>query len=197
MRERAKEALKAACDGKVPFMSEEKVKAALEEPEWLYVVSSSSKYFKYDGMSFGVGDESGYVYHAQCRAATPEEYASAERERDQATMVSKARVLLKDLEHDILDRGERPCGTDNVLEGEVMFDTTNVYGSGSWWVVGTEWIWYVRNNGMDGDDWSRNNVRTGGAGAIGVRVSYDKGLHDKLLSVKASFDGVGTKSFHK
>ena len=34
-----------------------------------------------------------------------------------------------------------------------------------------EYIWAVTNNGMDGHDWSRNNIRTGGAGAIGHRYS--------------------------
>ncbi|MBK7814503.1 MAG: hypothetical protein IPJ52_09450 [Rhodocyclaceae bacterium] len=28
----------------------------------------------------------------------------------------------------------------------------------------------AQNNGMDGDNWSANNVRTGGAGAIGWRM---------------------------
>ena len=41
-------------------------------------------------------------------------------------------------------------------------------------------IWYIENNGMDGDDWSRNNVMTGGAGAIGWMIPYDKKLADEL-----------------
>ena len=31
-------------------------------------------------------------------------------------------------------------------------------------------IWHITNNGTDGDDWSRNNVSTGGAGGIGRRM---------------------------
>ena len=30
-------------------------------------------------------------------------------------------------------------------------------------------IWHVVNNGGDGDCWANNNIRTGGAGAIGRR----------------------------
>jgi len=50
----------------------------------------------------------------------------------------------------------------------------NIYGGGEWFVVekdpsGTEYVWHVLNNGRDGDDWSKNNVDTGGAGAIGYR----------------------------
>ena len=45
----------------------------------------------------------------------------------------------------------------------------NIYGGGAQYVITAEYIWHVRNNGMDGDDWSRNNIHTGGAGAIGTR----------------------------
>lgn len=42
-------------------------------PEYLYVLTASRRYYREDGMSFGVGDESGYVYSATCRPATEEE----------------------------------------------------------------------------------------------------------------------------
>lgn len=42
-------------------------------PEYLYVLSASQRYYREDGMSFGVGDEKGYVYSAVCRAATEAE----------------------------------------------------------------------------------------------------------------------------
>jgi hypothetical protein len=80
---------------------------------------------------------------------------------------------------DIKARGERPDGS-NVPEGVRVHDTQNLYGGGDWFVVGSDWIWYVQNNGMDGDDWAVNNVRTGGAGAIGWRVPYDPELAAKL-----------------
>lgn len=35
---------------------------------------------------------------------------------------------------------------------------------------------------MDGDDWSRNNVRTGGAGAIGRRIPADAALTAQVLA---------------
>jgi len=47
-------------------------------------------------------------------------------------------------------------------------------------VVGPKGIWFVRNNGADGDDWSINNVLTGGAGAIGWVVPYDKTLAEEI-----------------
>lgn len=36
------------------------------------------------------------------------------------------------------------------------------------------------NNGRDGDNWSRNNVTTGGAGAIGWRIPYDEAVACEL-----------------
>jgi len=43
-----------------------------------------------------------------------------------------------------------------------------------------KYIWYIQNNGGDGDDWSVNNVLTGGAGAIGWRVAYEQELAERL-----------------
>ena len=54
-----------------------------------------------------------------------------------------------------------------VLNGEILLDTFNIYGGGWQIVIDERYVWLVDNNGMDGDDWSRNNIRTGGAGAIG------------------------------
>jgi len=59
----------------------------------------------------------------------------------------------------------------------------NIYG-GEWWVIQPEWIWHIRNNGHDGDDWGRNNVNTGGAGAIGVRVPFSEELAEKITELK-------------
>ena len=73
------------------------------------------------------------------------------------------------------------------VEGEKIqnpLNPENPWGGGEWWVIQESWIWYVRNNGFDGDNWSVNNVQTGGAGAIGVRVPYSDELADKIRSLK-------------
>lgn len=73
------------------------------------------------------------------------------------------------------------------VEGEVIQHPTNpknAWGGGEWWVIQPEWIWYIRNNGLDGDDWGRNNIETGGAGAIGVRVPFSEELADKIRGLK-------------
>lgn len=58
-------------------------------------------------------------------------------------------------------------------EGKTIYLDRNIMsGGGSWLVVenNRDYLWYVQNNGHDGDDWSVNNVETGGAGAIGYRL---------------------------
>lgn len=158
--------------------------------EYLYVVEASSRYISEDGMSFGVGDEEGYHYTAQCRPATDEESAPLRQQIEEREQKKAAEQRRKALAAQIREQGEKPEGSHSP-EGERITDRQTTYGGGDWFVVGEEHIWYVLNNGADGDDWSRNNVRTGGAGAIGWRVPRTQELADELLSIAAIF-GEGT-----
>jgi len=79
--------------------------------------------------------------------------------------------------------GERPDGW-NHTEGEWVLDSGNIYGTGSWFVINIDYIWYVRNNGMDGDDWGLNNVITGGAGGIGYRITFRQDIADELIRLQ-------------
>lgn len=77
----------------------------------------------------------------------------------------------------------RPGFEKMLVEGERIDDpffSQDLYGSGQWWVIQPNYIWFIKNNGMDGDNWSLNNVETGGAGAIGVRVPYSEDLAEKI-----------------
>lgn len=60
----------------------------------------------------------------------------------------------------------------------------NIYGGGAYLHVTNDYLYIVKNNGGDGDDWSRNNYNTGGAGAIVVRVDRTKEVDDFLNSAK-------------
>lgn len=156
-------------------------KRIIEEggPKYLYVVKASEEYVRYDGMSFGVGDESGYLFGADCREATAEEAAPLmERERKAAEKKAAEREIFE-IERSIRENGECPEG-HNEPEGDYVLDTQNIYGGGDWFIIGAEHIWYVKNNGMDGDAWAHNNVRTGGAGAIGWRVPFDASLAENI-----------------
>jgi|WetSurMetagenome_2_1015567.scaffolds.fasta_scaffold03660_2 hypothetical protein len=87
----------------------------------------------------------------------------------------------------IQDKGEYFKSEQQInLKGTVYFDTMNIYGGGSYLLIddNKEYIWNVENNGMDGDNWSKNNIRTGGAGAIGYRIKFEGDVKDyfqKLL----------------
>lgn len=151
-------------------------------PEYITVVRSESRYFPEDGLSFGVGDEDGYTYTADCRAATESEAAPV-RIRIAAREVKKSALKrLAEIKNQIQETGERPEGIHQP-EGEIILDTQTIYGGGDWFVINPENIWYVRNNGADGDNWSCNNVRTGGAGAIGWKIPNNPTVADEIRKI--------------
>ncbi len=158
-----------------------------DAPEFLYVLTASARYIREDGLSFGVGDESGHVYSAICRPATDEESAPLRQEIAELAAKRMAAGRLQEIRKQIIEEGEWPEPTDGQLspEGETIpfGPGQNIYGGGAWFVVGSEWVWYVINNGSDGDDWSSNNVRTGGAGAIGRRVPATAELSWQIKSL--------------
>ena len=97
-----------------------------------------------------------------------------EEEKRKAEIAEKRRV--DNLEDELFSQGEYTSEekTQIVLDGivyERLGKGHNIYGGGVQYVVTDDHIWHVQNNGMDGDDWSRNNIRTGGAGAIGRRFN--------------------------
>lgn len=146
-------------------------------------VESHGKMFRADedtaSLGGPVGIEGEWVRYAYLRTATAEEIAVAEASEAKRLEESEQKRLRREAVSEavtvIMETGERPDGWHEP-EGEMIGRGPTAYGTGDWFVIGVDDIWYVRNNGMDGDDWSRNNVRTGGAGAIGYRVPYDPDL---------------------
>lgn len=131
------------------------------------------------------GERGAYAYY---RDATPEETTALEQreaEVDRAASARKAKdVALSSARKSIVEQGDRP--TSGMPSGEVLHDTFNIYGGGDRFVIDGDAIWYIRNNGADGDNWSHNNITTGGAGAIGWRVPYSQELADQIrMDVKA------------
>lgn len=153
--------------------------------KYLYVVKASERYFKYDGLSFGVGDESGYVYTAHCRKATTEEATSLIEKKKKAEERKAVQNELAEIKTQIQETGERP-EEDVTLNGEIICEENKhlvVSGGGTWFVIEENAIWFVQNNGGDGDDWSYNNICTGGAGAIGWKVPYNTELANRLRKI--------------
>jgi hypothetical protein len=107
------------------------------------------------------------------RHKDPEDCAKVQAERkirnEAARTKGEARknlmLMCTKSEYFVEGTGHRPPGD------QIWIDKNSIgYGGGTWVVIepGENYFWYVRNN--DGDDWSRNNVQTGGAGAIGYRL---------------------------
>lgn len=95
--------------------------------------------------------------------AIPVRQAEEERKRQQEREVQEAQGWLGDL---VQATGEKPANPAHP-EGEVIFDTRNIYGSGQAFVIVSDHeVWLLKANGMDGDDWGRNNLR----GQIGWRA---------------------------
>jgi hypothetical protein len=86
-----------------------------------------------------------------------------------------------------LEKKQRIKETDYSPQGEEIqhpLNPRNIYGSGEWFVIEKDRILYILNNGMDGDDWSLNNVRTGGAGAVGFEIPKTDEVMNALKRIK-------------
>jgi hypothetical protein len=120
-------------------------------PEWLYIMTAKRSYIREDGLSFGVGNDSGYYYTATARAATEAEYASAAEQYAKAeTARAQAKVraeAIKEIEA-MCRAGER-VGDENspIPSGTQIIAREGVQGSGreiivlgednvSWWCSG-------------------------------------------------------------
>lgn len=126
------------------------------------------------------GERGCYCYY---RMATADEIVALERaeraEADRIAIEQARQAEIESIRQEIQQNGECPAGQHRPV-GERFCSTGNLHGSGSWFVVGHDGIWFIQNNGMDGDDWSRNNIITGGAGAIGWRVPYSEALAHRI-----------------
>lgn len=65
---------------------------------------------------------------------------------------------------------EKALKLEEIYIPELGFEGDDIYGGGKWLMQDDENIYYAVNNGRDGDDWSRNNFPTGGAGAILYKI---------------------------
>lgn len=110
--------------------------------------------------------------------ALTDDEAKAVRDRPYALKSAKK------IEQFILTNGEFP--KSDRPEGKIVLDTHNAYGSGDSFVIGEQYIWYVRGHGMDGDDWSQNNS----GGDMVWRIPYSKEIADKLAEANGILDGL-------
>ena len=152
--------------------------------QWLVVERVQSQYLGDDAMSMG-GDIDGYVHISYCREATQDEIDAHEQRLEQQRLERSRQKRLEEMAAESRQHGETPEAWQEPEGQKIDIEPQTPYGGGEWFVVGDTWLWYVRNNGMDGDCWDRNNVRTGGAGAIGWRVPTEeyRELADEILEM--------------
>lgn len=165
------------------------------------VTHCRGEYVRADGMSFGVGDECGYIWETRLRPATEAETAPVRAAEEASARKRAAKALLGSFWQPMWRDGtyDRPeaseaGGRSWALQGDEIpmpGEARNLYGGGRWFVLDEPGgrIWLVQNNGRDGDDWSRNNVRTGGAGAIGRWVPWDAEFAARIRELAAAAGG--------
>lgn len=163
-------------------------KISKENVDWYYVIKAWKKYIREDGLSFGVGDDSGYIYYAKIRPATEEESKDKILEKEEKKNKSEKMKEIKEIIEYIQKNGEEPT-IDKLIkvEGKTYYFNENqiIYGGGSWLTIQPDKLWYIVNNGRDGDDWTRNNVETGGAGAIGKYIlKSDKNFDEYVNKIE-------------
>lgn len=65
------------------------------------------------------------------------------------------------------------------------WEGADIYGGGYWAHQDENYFYRIINNGSDGGDWSLNNYRTGGAGAIAYRTPLTDEVKAILTKIKA------------
>ncbi len=145
-------------------------------PEYLTILRTNSQATREAGQ---------FLDTAQARAATLEEIALVHEAFRRQQRREAALQRLQTLADQVQQTGERPPG-QHTPQGRRCFNTEDSEGGGNWWIISDQWIWYILNNGMDGDDWSQNNIRTSGAGAIGWRLPRTEALLAQLTDIWSS-----------
>ena len=166
----------------------------LRDGRILTVVQVSKEYFDEDGLSFGVGDDEGWLYSAECRLADEDASGELKERENKREKKKKAEKRLFELRYylreEIEKKGKQPWGPKKSqidLRGDRIMVTgfqSILYGGGSWFILDRNDIWYVQNNDSDGAMWSANNVSTGGAGAIGWKLRISPSIQAKLDEAK-------------
>lgn len=161
--------------------------------DFMEVVSVKSTYYEEDGMSFGLMDDRGWLHVVTARPSQDDTAVQAIKDEETKALTRSQAFKRRDaIAKEIRTRGTMPSGDHDfrqyprvVLEDERLI----AYGGGSWFVITPTDIWFIQNNGGDGDSWGDNNVTTGGAGAMGWKVPGDDILEKELRDLDALIGG--------
>lgn len=138
-----------------------------------------------NAMSFG-GNEDGYLITAYYEMASKQEIIDFKREQTKKNDYNKKVGIIK--QYFSKERFTVPNKVKQFNDDEVyslIGEGHNIYGSGTAYAIdpNKKYIFEIVNNGMDGDDWSRNNYRTGGAGAIAKEFRYDEDIASLIKEI--------------
>ena len=99
----------------------------------------------------------------------------------------------------IFDNASRPNKFLKKLikKADIVYDpgdgylTDHEFGEGQLFLINESYIWYIINNGRKDDDYTLNNIKTTGPGAVGFRIPYDEHVHDliKIVSDENLYKG--------
>lgn len=82
-------------------------------------------------------------------------------------------------------------------KAEIVYDPSDSFytdfdiGEGQLFIIEKSYIWYIINNGRKDDDYTLNNIKTTGPGAVGFRIPYDEHVHNliKIVSEENTYKG--------
>jgi len=108
------------------------------------------KYYREDGLCFGAAEDSGYVYYAEVREATPQEAAPVLREEER---IRRRDALRGRIETEIVKPAERPASEGEIPDlltlPEARFGEPLVHLRVD---RDSSMIWVLNYNGADGDN---------------------------------------------
>ena len=136
---------------------------------------------------FKQGGDSKTVLVAECfyREATEEEisrFLEDEAIKEEFKKRQEDIEKLSKIAKKIVREGDAP--KEASPEGLKLHEKIGLRGDGDYFVLGSEHIWYVLNNGADGDDFERSNIRTNSGGAIGYAIPYKEEIAQEILTAK-------------
>lgn len=162
------------------------------------VVTAHQRYYADEGMSFGVGAEQGHYYWARVRAATEDEagtvLAAEARTVELQELGQRVRRLLAWGSRTVDDAELPPSGSPE-LDGlrslpQVPLrrhDDQQLHGDDLYVDEPGGWLWTVVHNGMDGDDWTANNI----PGHIAARHPLTDERRQLVAHLGATFASLG------
>jgi len=165
--------------GQVVRMNDRSVEGGT--PRWVVITRSDREYVREDGLSCGVGNDTGYLYYADARPATPEEYGQRETERNAEIARQQAKKDLAVIFQDEIKDESNWVDGENLdkPEGETIpvgRQDLRVYGTGDTLVITDDHVYAMELCGADGDAWNGNF----GATCRGWSVPADNELVNRI-----------------